>query len=312
MACFWVGIRKFREKSLVWSTFLTFPTQVSPYYRHFSCQLPFFLLNQYVSQSNGSFQCVKAVISMRPGAEGSSRRYSTVLDHQSKQSFFLRTNPTYQFKDLCELKLIIEDQTPQPTAYSVFNVLKRRYSKAVQISPVKGSQTQRQPSDRSIPKQGSLTTRSAALFHLTRLPKSPLFHTSTARPSRRSKVSRLSRKLSKIDAQCELLKSGLRTERLDTNALRRAAAADIEGVRESLESKIAESGRNSLPASMLALRSRRTQSQPEPDGKVNLEVAENLREYKQHLWRNAVKLSLKKEMRYVYTMGTCTVLPETL
>jgi hypothetical protein len=141
------------------------------------------------------------------------------------------------------------------------------------------------------------------------MPKSPLFQ--TARPARRSKASRLSRKLSKIDAQCEVLKSGLRTERLDTDLIRRAAAADIEGVRESLEMKIAESGRNSLPASLLALRNRRTQSQPELDGKVNLEIAENLREYKQRLWRNAVKLSLKKEMRYVYTMGTCTVLPGT-
>ena len=270
----------------------------------------FFSTFPYESLSNGSFQCLKAVISMRPGPEGSSRRYSTVLDHQSKQSFFLRTNPAYHFKDLCELKLLIEEQTPQPTAYSVYNVLKRRYSKAVQISPAKSSQTQRQHSDCSVQRQGSVTTRSATLFQLTRLPKSPLFHTYTARPARRSKASRLSRKLSKIDAQCELLKSGLRTERLDTDALRRAAAADIEGVRESLELKIAESGRSSLPASLLALRSRRTQSQPEPDGKVNLEVAENLREYKQHLWRNAVKLRLKKEMRYVYTMGTCTVLPD--
>lgn len=248
---------------------------------------------------------------MQQGAAGSSRRYSTVLDHQSRQSFFLRTNPVYQFKDLCDLKLLIDDKTPQMTAFSVYNVLKRRYSKAVvQPTPPHGSLTQRLPSEPTGSRQlGSLTTRSATLFKLTRTPKSPLFH--TTRPPKLSKSSRLSRKLSKINAQCELLKSGLRTERLDTDAIRRAAAADMEGVRESLEIKIAESGRNSLPAPLLALRTRRTQSQPELEAKVNLEIAENLREYKQRLWRNAVKLSLKKEMRYVYTMGTCTVQPDT-
>lgn len=248
---------------------------------------------------------------MRQSVEGTSRRYSTVLDHQSKQAFFLRTNPVTQLKDLYDLKLLIQSKTPQPTAFSVYNILKQRYSKAILVSPAPSirAQTQRSSTERMTTRQGSLTTRSTYFKRTpTPTPKSALFK--TPKVTRRSKVSRLSKKLSNINTQCNALQSGLKTERIDTDALRRAAAAEIGEVRESLELKIEESGRHSLPASFLALRSRRTHSQPELDSKVNLEVAENLRQYKQHLWSNAVKLSLNKEMRYVYTMGTCTVLPE--
>ena len=259
--------------------------------------------------------------------EDSSRRYSAVLEHQSTQSYFLRTNSAYQFIDLNDLKVKIQDQMPHPSNFTVFNVRKKIYTKDALVrdraTPTvqKTSRTetlslpQRTATTATSRKFGSMTTRSVSTFRAPASLKAPLFPLVTTRSSsrRKAKVVRFSAQLDTIDSQCKELRNTLLTERLDTMKQRKEAAASILDVRSALETKIAQSLQMALPAPLIALRSKKgLHFAPEVDARENLEVSRQLREYKRHLWTNAMKKSLTKEMRYVYTLGTCTVLPNTL